>query len=78
MTTNLPGGKDNISLVAKPHQTPPNFNLFDLEQKTIRQALNHFNHKSDAAEALGITIKCLYNKIHQYGWSNDYVRKKRG
>lgn len=46
----------------------PSMNLFDLEKNYILSALKHFEgNKEKAAEALGITIKQLYFKLHMYG-----------
>jgi two-component system response regulator HydG len=46
----------------------PSVKLYDVEKKMILQALNHFGgNKTQAATALGITIKTLYNKLHEYG-----------
>jgi|SRR6185312_14325789 len=42
--------------------------LGELEKRYILKALNHFDgNKTQAAQALGITIKTLYNKLHEYG-----------
>ncbi|MDB2426078.1 sigma-54 dependent transcriptional regulator [bacterium] len=42
--------------------------LHDLEKNYILKALGHFDgNKTQAANALGITIKTLYNKLHEYG-----------
>lgn len=42
--------------------------LHELEKRYILKALLHFNgNKTQAANALGITIKTLYNKLHEYG-----------
>ena len=46
----------------------PSVNLHELERKYILKALSHFEgNKTQAAQALGVTIKTLYNKLHQYG-----------
>lgn len=43
------------------------YNLKDLELKTIVEALKNFdNNKTVTANALGVTLKTLYNKIHAY------------
>ncbi len=40
----------------------------ELEKRWILKALVHFEgNKTQAAQALGITIKTLYNKLHEYG-----------
>lgn len=46
----------------------PSLTLHELERRYIIKALNHYNgNKTQAANALGITIKTLYNKLHEYG-----------
>ncbi|MGE3759092.1 MAG: sigma-54 interaction domain-containing protein, partial [Pseudobdellovibrionaceae bacterium] len=45
-----------------------NMPLHELEKRYILAALTHFEgNKTQAAQALGITIKTLYNKLHEYG-----------
>ena len=42
--------------------------LYDLEKRYILKALAHYGgNKTQAAQGLGITIKTLYNKLHEYG-----------
>lgn len=46
----------------------PSITIHELEKRYIIKALNHFDgNKTQAATALGITIKTLYNKLHEYG-----------
>jgi len=46
----------------------PSVPLAELEKRYILKALSHFDgNKTQAANALGITIKTLYNKLHEYG-----------
>lgn len=46
----------------------PNVSLHELERRYIIKALQYFEgNKTRAAQALGITIKTLYNKLHEYG-----------
>jgi two-component system response regulator HydG len=46
----------------------PAMTLHELEKKYILKALAHFGgNKTQAANNLGITIKTLYNKLHEYG-----------
>lgn len=52
----------------------PSVTLHELERRYILKALNHFEgNKTQAANALGVTIKTLYNKLHQYGEFNKYA-----
>ncbi|HRO67340.1 MAG TPA: sigma 54-interacting transcriptional regulator, partial [Pseudobdellovibrionaceae bacterium] len=45
-----------------------NITIHELEKRYILKALIHFGgNKTQAANALGITIKTLYNKLHEYG-----------
>ena len=46
----------------------PTITVGELEKRWILKALHHFDgNKTQAANALGITIKTLYNKLHEYG-----------
>ncbi len=46
----------------------PTIPLSVLEKRYILKALHYFEgNKTQAAQALGITIKTLYNKLHEYG-----------
>ncbi len=46
----------------------PEVSLYDLEKSYILKALNFYNgNKTQAAQSLGITIKTLYNKLHEFG-----------
>lgn len=46
----------------------PSVSLHELEKRYVLKALNFFEgNKTQAANALGITIKTLYNKLHEYG-----------
>ena len=46
----------------------PQMTLHELEKRYILKALAHFGgNKTQAANNLGITIKTLYNKLHEYG-----------
>lgn len=49
-------------------QYDPTVTLHEIEKKYILKALEHFGgNKTQAANQLGITIKTLYNKLHEYG-----------
>ena len=50
-----------------------NITLHELERRYILKALQFFEgNKTRAAHALGITIKTLYNKLHEYGEFDNY------
>lgn len=52
----------------------PGLTLYELEKKYILKALIHFGgNKTQAAQNLGITIKTLYNKLHEYGEFDKYA-----
>lgn len=52
--------------------------LAELEQQHILRALAIYEgNKTKAAQALGVTIKTLYNKIHQYGLKDSYIRPSK-
>jgi transcriptional regulator with PAS, ATPase and Fis domain len=52
----------------------PSLTLHELEKRYILKALNYFDgNKTQAANALGITIKTLYNKLHEYGEFEKYA-----
>jgi DNA-binding NtrC family response regulator len=51
----------------------PTVTLYDLEKRFILKALTYFEgNKTQAANALGITLKTLYNKLHEYGEFEKY------
>lgn len=50
--------------------------IHEIEKRYILSALKHFNgNKTRAAESLGITIKTLYNKLHEYGEFDNFCVK---
>lgn len=52
----------------------PTLTLDELEKRYILKALTYFEgNKTQAAHALGITIKTLYNKLHEYGEFEKYA-----
>ncbi len=52
----------------------PSIPLYELEKKYILKALGHYGgNKTQAAQGLGITIKTLYNKLHEYGEFEKYA-----
>lgn len=51
--------------------------LEQIELAHIEKALSVFeNNKSKAAQALGVTVKTLYNKLHYYGIFEKYASAK--
>lgn len=55
-------------------QYDPTITLHELEKRYIVEALRHFDgNKTQAANALGITIKTLYNKLHEYGEFENFA-----
>ncbi len=74
MTTDLP--ENIVSPEAQSLSTDydPEVPLAELEKKYILKALEFFaGNKTQAALSLGITIKTLYNKLHQYGEFDKYA-----
>jgi two-component system response regulator HydG len=52
----------------------PTMSLHELEKRYVMKAMSYFEgNKTQAANSLGITIKTLYNKLHEYG---EYERYK--
>ena len=52
----------------------PSLTLSELEKKYIIKTLDFFNgNKTKTASTLGITIKTLYNKLHEYGEFEKYA-----
>lgn len=52
----------------------PTITLGELERRYIIKALEYFEgNKTQAANSLGITIKTLYNKLHEYGEFEKYA-----
>ena len=53
----------------------PTVNLHDLERRYILEALKYFEgNKTRTANALGMTIKTLYNRLHEYNQLKKYKR----
>ena len=51
----------------------PTVDLNTLCRNYILKSLDHHKSKAKAAKALGITIKTLYNKLHEYGDFKKYA-----
>jgi transcriptional regulator with PAS, ATPase and Fis domain len=52
----------------------PSVTLYDIERMYILKALAHYGgNKTQAAQNLGITIKTLYNKLHEYGEFTNFA-----
>ena len=51
----------------------PTLTLSDINRVYILSALRHFPSKKRAAKALGITVKTLYNRLHEYGIFDKYA-----
>jgi transcriptional regulator with PAS, ATPase and Fis domain len=72
---------DNIRTPEVKDQTgeyDPAITLGELEKRYIIKALEYFEgNKTQAANALGITIKTLYNKLHEYGEFDKYAIHSR-
>lgn len=68
MPSDLPENIRNPEKQDTTAEYDPTITLGELEKRYILKALNHFGgNKTQAAQALGITIKTLYNKLHEYG-----------
>ena len=68
MPGDLPDNIVNPELKITTDDYDPGIKLHELEKRYILKALSYFEgNKTQAANALGITIKTLYNKIHEYG-----------
>jgi DNA-binding NtrC family response regulator len=68
MPSDLPENIRNPEQKSVMDEYDPNISLHELERRYIIKALQYFDgNKTKAAQALGITIKTLYNKLHEYG-----------
>lgn len=80
MSIELPQGSDTVAQQVereKVSQTPvmdffkP---LYEIEKEEVLKRLNYFDgNKTRAAASLGIAIKTLYNKLHEYGEFEKYA-----
>jgi transcriptional regulator with PAS, ATPase and Fis domain len=68
MPNDLPDHIRNPEYKAVIDDYDPTLTIHELEKRYILKALAYFEgNKTQAANALGITIKTLYNKLHEYG-----------
>jgi two-component system response regulator HydG len=68
MLSDIPENIKNPEFKNDKAEYDPSITLSELEKRYILKALFHFDgNKTQAAQALGITIKTLYNKLHEYG-----------
>ena len=66
--SDLPESIKNPDLKILTDDYDPTMTLHELERRHILKSLAYFeSNKTQAANALGITIKTLYNKLHEYG-----------
>ena len=78
MPNDLPDHIRNPEYKAIIDDYDPTLSLHELEKRYILKALNYFDgNKTQAANALGITIKTLYNKLHEYGEFEKYAVHSR-
>jgi len=64
----LPEGFDRpLSLKSDANRLAPGTSIRDMERRLIEQTLEHFDgNKTQTAEALGISLKTLYNRLSEY------------
>lgn len=68
MLNDIPESVRNPDVQTDSVEYDPSMTLHELEKRYILKALAHFGgNKTQAANNLGITIKTLYNKLHEYG-----------
>lgn len=78
LPSDLPEHIRNPEFKAVIEDYDPTLTLHELEKRYILKALNYFDgNKTQAANALGITIKTLYNKLHEYGEFDKYAVHSR-
>jgi transcriptional regulator with PAS, ATPase and Fis domain len=74
MTNDLPENIRNPEIVDESMDFDSSIPLYELEKRYILKALSHYGgNKTQAAQGLGITIKTLYNKLHEYGEFEKYA-----
>lgn len=74
MLNDLPEHVRNPESTSNSMEYDPGLTLYELEKRYILKALMHFGgNKTQAANNLGITIKTLYNKLHEYGEFDNFA-----
>lgn len=74
MVNDLPESIRNPEVKDEGLDFDPQMPLYELEKRYIIKALAHYGgNKTQAAQGLGITIKTLYNKLHEYGEFEKYA-----
>ncbi|MCC2677769.1 MAG: transcriptional regulator [Pseudobdellovibrio sp.] len=74
MVNDLPESIRNPEMIDESLDFDPSMPLYELEKRYILKALLHYGgNKTQAAQGLGITIKTLYNKLHEYGEFEKYA-----
>jgi len=74
MLNDLPESIRNPEIKDETLAFDPLIPLYELEKRYIIKALAHYGgNKTQAAQGLGITIKTLYNKLHEYGEFEKYA-----
>jgi two-component system response regulator HydG len=74
MVSDIPENIQNPDIKDETGDYDPAITLGELEKRYILKALSHFDgNKTQAAQALGITIKTLYNKLHEYGEFENFA-----
>lgn len=74
MVNDLPDNIRNPEVADEGLDFDPSMPLYELEKRYILKALLHYGgNKTQAAQGLGITIKTLYNKLHEYGEFEKYA-----
>lgn len=79
MPGDLPENISNPEMKLSTEDYDPTLSIYELEKRYILKALAYFEgNKTQAANALGITIKTLYNKLHEYGEFDKYAVHSKG
>lgn len=74
MVNDIPDNIRNPEVIDETLDFDPQVPLYELEKRYILKALLHYGgNKTQAAQGLGITIKTLYNKLHEYGEFEKYA-----